>query len=214
MGFVPVLDTAEVVLRHVLHGQQVLNVLHFKQANGWTAAALLTFLGQVADAWRLNVVAGMSNQLAFVGASARLLTTATSPVAEFDVIPDANGGDGADSVNANVALCIGLKTGLAGRSMRGRVFLAGMPVTQVHNSQVDAVNVASHVNEVNNFKTAIANTGAVWGVVSRYLGYTQTAPKFKKIPTPRAAGIFTPIVTVTADRLTDSMRRRLPGRGI
>jgi hypothetical protein len=213
MPFVPVQDVAEVVLRHVLHGQNVINVLHFKRNAGWTGEALLAFLAQVAEAWKNNILGGYSNELSFVSAAARLLTTASSPVAEFDVIPDAAGGAAVSSENANVALCIGLKTGLAGRSFRGRCYMAGVASNQVTNSLVDEPHLSNRVSDMNNFKTAINNIGVAWGVVSKYSGYTQTAPKFKKVPTPRAQGIFTPIVSLSADRLTDSMRRRLPGRG-
>jgi hypothetical protein len=88
-----------------------------------------------------------------------------------------------------------------------------VPANEVNASLIDANQLGNHVAAMNTFKQAVDLIGVAWGVVSKYSGYTQTAPKYKKIPTPRVEGIFSPIISLAADRLTDSMRRRLPGRG-
>jgi hypothetical protein len=102
---------------------------------------------------------------------------------------------------------------VAGRSFRGRTYLAGFPNNAFVNGFIDA----SAANDVTNAYDAIDGlinaAGGTWGVVSKYHGYTQSPPKYKKVPTPRAEGIFTDIIDNSTDNKPDSQRRRLVGRG-
>jgi hypothetical protein len=54
--------------------------------------------------------------------------------------------------------------------------------------------------------------GFTWCVVSRFSGHTIV--NGEKVPTPRAAGVITPVTTAAwADDVVDNQRRRLEGRG-
>lgn len=213
MPFVPCPNVAEFVLHQTLDGQHVVNVFHIKNEEGWGAASLALMCETVKD-WVVAQLRGISApQLVYNSVSARDLTTEMGIVAESSFPPNTTGSATGIASPGNVALAVGHKTGFAGRSARGRTFIAGISESMTANADIgDTYRVAAQ-NIFNALITAVFNGGGVWGVLSRFSGYTQTAPKYKKVPTPRGVGLFLPIIVNIADSIVDSQRRRLPGRG-
>jgi hypothetical protein len=155
----------------------------------------------------------LSQNLALVGIQIRDLTTQAGIFYE-ESESGLNGAVIGDAMPGNVALAIKAVTGLTGRSYRGRTYLAGFTDAQVNGNEVyDGVR-ASIIATFNNWRTSILALGYAPVVVSKYTGYTVDPVRVKKIPTPRAAGIATPIVVYSANVQLDSQRRRLQGRGI
>jgi len=212
--FVPVANVAEVVIKGLLAGQQINNIVHLKNSAGWDAGTLFSAVGDLIIAWRDNIRPLLSSDFLFTGAHAKDLTTSMGIEVDVPWIGAAGGAIGNAAADGNVALCIGHKTGFAGRSARGRTFIAGLPENSTTDDAITDAFKASWQTAMDNIVAAMATRGTPWGVVSKYSGYTQTPPKYKKVPTPRVAGIFNGITTNVFDKVVDSQRRRLPGRGV
>lgn len=121
------------------------------------------------------------------------------------------GGNNTTGYPNNVTLAVKWGTGLAGRSFRGRTYHIGLVITQVDtNDNVVASELNAIVGAYDALRTALDNAtlGVEMVVVSRYSGVDANHK-----PIPRVTGITTPISGVSADPVTDSQRRRLPGRG-
>lgn len=211
--FVPVADVGEFVVVQQLFGQNVLNVYHIKKEGGWTSASLATMCEALISAYNDHIASNQSTDIQYIIVRARDLTTAAGAVAEVNFPPLSGGDAGASSSPGNVAFCVSHKTGLAGRSFRGRTYLAGITETATQGNVLAPASVNNIVAAFDALDGVITAAGGTWGVVSRYSGYTQSPPKYKKIPTPRAAGIFTDIINNSADANLDSMKSRLTGRG-
>lgn len=212
--FIPCPGVAEFVLNMVLAGQQVKNIIHVKNSADWTSASLLAEAQAIQSAWATYILPYLSNELNFVGVTGKDLTTSMGVTADSATVPGTNGARPGEASPGNVALAIAEKTGLAGRSARGRLFLAGIRDQDIVLGNLVAGFAAGLLPAFNNFQIAIEAGGLLWGVLSKFSGYTQTPPKYKKVPTPRAEGIFNHVVSILIDSVVDSQRRRLPGRGI
>jgi hypothetical protein len=214
MPFVPALNVAEIVVQGVLGGQQIRNIFHVQNSGPWTPVLLAIVGNAFRDAWEIRVQPLLSNDMLFQNLHLKDLTTSMGIELDIPWGVNGNGGVGNAAVDGNVALCIGHKTGLAGRSARGRTYIAGLPENTTTNSLIPEGVRVPWLNAFNGLRDDMFAAGGALGILSRYSGYTQSPPKYKKIPTPRAAGIFNTIQTNTVDGIVDSMRRRLPGRGV
>lgn len=127
---------------------------------------------------------------------------------DFTFTNDANSGTAGGAIVAsdpnNVTLAISFRSGMTGRSFRGRNFIPGLPGSSISNNRVSATlaNALAGAYEILMGEDSVA-TGFTWGVISRRTGGAQ-----------RPSGIVTPITqVVVVDTIVDSQRRRLPGRG-
>lgn len=209
--FVPVENVAEFVVHQRLYGQAVLNVYHVKKEGGWTSASMATMAVVFISWYNDDLAPNQSLNLQYEKVTCRDLTTASGAVASVD-FPTNSGGDvNGESLPAQNAISISHTTGFAGRSFRGRTSYAGIMIDQVANNLIDTAIAGLFVDAVDALDAAITAGGGVWGIVSRYSGYTQTAPKFKKVPTPRLAGIFTDIIDNSCSRRVGSQDSRNNG---
>jgi len=118
----------------------------------------------------------------------------------------------AKSFPGNVTMAVSFRTSAAGRSGRGRNYIAGLVDLRDGNSLLDDVYAGQLVDAWSGLRTLGSEDGWAQVVVSRYSGYTIVDGK--KVPTPRAEGITNEVNTILlTDRTLDSQRRRLPGRG-
>ena len=104
----------------------------------------------------------------------------------------------------NVALCVSLRSGLTGRSARGRWYWCGLTESQVAASAVDGGVVTSIVAAMDALISTIASLSSNVVIVS-----------YESNGIPRPGGPVKFIVTdaLAVDNTVDSQRRRLPGRG-
>jgi hypothetical protein len=215
MAFVPALNTARVSVIQSLHGQTVVNVYHVQNNVAWSQATLTTlanlFIGWMND----EMASDLSVELLFVAVRCQDMTTSNGLLVEV-TFPALSGGDAPEqSLPGNVALCVRHSGAFAGRSRRGRTYIAGLIEGQVQNSTVTAAYRDNIVGGFNGLSALVNASGLTLVVASFYQGYTQNPPRYKKVPTPRAGGaVLTPITNHIADTVVDSQRRRLPGRGI
>jgi hypothetical protein len=122
------------------------------------------------------------------------------------LLPGANlfGANSGDRTPNNVAIVQSLKSGYTGRSRNGRSFMSGITETMLTaNNLVSAATAAAYAAAYQTFKTALNADG-----------YTPIVASFVSNGAPRVTALGTAITTLIIDQPTDSMRRRLPGRGV
>lgn len=204
MPFIPVTDVGEFALKRRFQGQDIVTVFHFETTliGGWTEADLITACNEIVAVYQANVQPVTHQDYEGVSITGRDLTTQTSPSVE--VLWSGNSGAAPQGPSpASVCMAIKKSTGLTGRSFRGRWFHSGFWQGQIAGNSVvtasaDAI-VAAYEPFLDSLNFSLTG-GAV--LVSRYNNGV-----------PRAAGVVTPITSLSTDYLVDSQRRRLTGRG-
>lgn len=211
MAFIPVPETAEVRMQYTQANQKIENVFHVRRQGAWTQEDL-TSLANIFGQWWISQ---MKVHVATAVTLRQVLATDISVAGGLSVIGTtglpAVGSNNTTGFPNNVTWAVKWGTGLAGRSFRGRTYHIGLVITQVDvNDNVVPAELAAIVGAYDALRTALDNAtlGVEMVVVSRYSGVDANHK-----PIPRVTGITTPISGVSADPVTDSQRRRLPGRG-
>lgn len=212
MPFVPVPNTVELESVFMLDGQIVEITNYFFKDAVTTPADL----AELADAWSVTIkdhlLPFLANSLALLRIVAKVIDAADGIVFVSTLGLPANGLDNSEAVPSNVAATLSFRTGVSGRSFRGRNYLPGIPsaAVAVNTLSTDFTNgVAAAYSAMFDDIEGIGYTPVV---VSRYSGFTLVDGK--KVPTPRVSGLATAITShFFVDRTVDSQRRRLPGRG-
>ena len=118
------------------------------------------------------------------------------------------GTGAAAEVPAGVALCVTLKTALAGRGYRGRCYLPGLDTTAVTAATgaiVAAANTAA-VNFVTAVQTALAASGITMAIAEPpRLGYTSL---ITGVVIPARPAAVTPLTSITTRSTTFRSQRR------
>lgn len=210
MPFVPVPGVVQVDVIYLWDSQRVENTMYFEKGDGWSLADIEDLLDNIRTFIGTELLPSLTSAIQLIELIGRLLDTASSIGFSLPINPPESGSIAAESMPNNVTYTVSLKTGLTGRSFRGRNYVPGMHVDAVTGNTV----TSGFRSAVLNFYTALLTWAAANGtpmvVVSRYSGVNPTTGK----PIPRTTGVATPIVSVTTfDSTVDSQRRRLPGRG-
>lgn len=213
MPFIPIPNTAQVTVNMTSNGQKVANVYHVLSNVPWTTD-LLNFLAvDVRSWWEGSTRIERNGQTCLVEVCARDMTTSTGLQV---CVPHglANCGlDPSDPMPGNATIAIKHGTGQSGRSRRGRSYWVGMSEDVVNGNVVDSTWLGQVVQDMDELRAAINNSQRTLVVASTHSGSTCDVARCKKIPTPRASGITTPITGFAADANVDSQRRRLADRG-
>lgn len=190
------------------------NTMYFTHAGIPTLIELTALANAVNGAITSSLIPLLSTTVKLL----RVVATMIDAVDGFTTISTtglpAAGGDNSAPVPSDVAFVVSLRTGHRGRSFRGRNYIMGLnrdalgtTVNEVTPAYVNALLAA-----YTEIQAAAVSVDWTWSVVSRYSGFTIVDGK--KVPTPRAIGIATPVSDfVSVDNVVDSQRRRLPGRG-
>jgi hypothetical protein len=210
MPFIPVANTALTELRFTANGQQVENTLWFEHATDPSVADLEGLTAAVFDWWVANIKPLQSSNVQLREVSAISMTTASSPQDAFSPPIAEFGGNTPNIEPGNVTMSISFRTGLRGRSFRGRNYAIGLTEDQVAGNNFVAGLASTWQAAYFALIAAAADAGWQWVVASRFSGVDPVTGD----PIPRAAGVTTPIVSViVVDDNVDSQRRRLTGRG-
>lgn len=215
LAFIPVPNTALVTMAYsILDADVAENTFGVKSSISWTSTALGS-LGAVFNTWNDTAVSGAApyqnrvSQTTLVQTTCRDLTTQTSPV----VVTPYTGAHGAGT-DASGPLASGLtksftsRSGLSGRSQRGRIFVVGIGVGELVGGDPNLLSPAfldEYVRQLNALITDVSTASANWSlsVISRFHNNA-----------PRAAGVTTPITSWGyANQYVDYQRRRAPGHG-
>lgn len=200
MPFVPGPGIAEVEIRAVLSGIPVENTLYFQQSSAVTQSNLDALTTNVNALWKALAIPLLHNTYTLNEVYAADLSAPDGLQSSNTVALPTTGTRTQPREPANVTLAISFRTGLRGRSRRGRNYWPCFLKEDITNNAV----VGSHATDIIDVYTAFIGAGAVstgwtWGVASRYTAGA-----------PRAAILFTPITNVLVTDLTvDSQRGRL-----
>ena len=201
MQFIPVINTVALRFIHEYLNQRISNTLYVKQDNPVTPSDLTDLAATAANLWAQNIMPKLSSSTNFVLVSAKDLTTQNGLVFDYTDTPlPLRGGVSGQPLPSNVAVVLSLRTGRAGRSYRGRVYLGGFSETQSDGNYMFG-NLLEQLRTgllqvINGLNTGSRNVV----VVSRFFENN-----------PRSTGVTTPITSVTARTVRlASQRKRLP----
>jgi len=211
MPFVPVANTVMVEIRYLLDLQHIENTLYFESAGAPTPATITQLINAVEGWWIANLKPLIPTAVTLVEFVGTDLTTASGPQVTLPPVGPQAGSVADPVLPNNVTIAISFRTGLRGRSFRGRnyhpaLWETGVISNTLQNTIVAAIQAAYNALIVD---AAVIAAGFTWVVVSRFSGVDANGD-----PIPRAAGVTTPVLSaLIVDPTIDSMRRRLPGRG-
>lgn len=203
MAFQQVPNTVEIAVHYTLGGQPLVNTYHAERPAGYNVTQIEA-LGAFLDANGVqDLLALQSVHLAYAKTTVRGLHS------EYDFLyeDDSNAGSGGvaqQSLPGDRAFCIQRLSGQTGRSARGRVYVAGIPISYLEAGTAAVGLMAagyadSLVAAVETIRSDIA-AGGIWNpvIVSRNHDGTK-----------RAVGITFPwSSTQYSDRVLDVRRSR------
>lgn len=201
-------DAVQVTVEGRLNQQLYINrwyVAKRDRTTPWTQAQVVEAGNKAAAFWELDLLPLLSNTL-FIN---EIRTRVMAPnVALQSILPVVlQGGDVNEPVPNNVALCVTLSTGFAGRAARGRMYLGGIPGQRVV------------INEITTAYAELVNDAFQAGLISRYANTGTTDmdvviySQFEDNQLRDQARLTVVTEAAVRDRTVDSQRRRLPGRG-
>ena len=212
MPFVPVPNTVQINTVYELDSQEVETTSYYKKATAVTTSDLTSLLEEVNTIVRTQLIPFLGNTITLVRLVGTLLSTVDGLIAVSTTSLPVSGGASGEAAPNNVALTMSIRTAARGRSFRGRNYIPGIPKDLITESEVGSGSVAAYTDAYTALMGAGADLGFEMVVVSRFSGFTIVGGR--KVPTPRAEGIATPVTNVfVVDNTVDSQRRRLPGRG-
>lgn len=193
--------TIKCSLFQTLNGQPIMNRIHVS-----VAATLPTELGcagvasAVKDWWVGNVKALVANTLELRAVQAISLAETNGP--SFIIssgLPSIGTGTGA-ALPGNNAFCVSLRSGLTGRSARGRWYWGGLTEAQVDENNVNSGIVTSIVGAMDNLLGAIRAIDAEPIILSYFAN---------KALRPGGPVKFIITDALAVDNVVDSQRGRL-----
>lgn len=209
MAFVPVANTVMAELRYTWDTEPVENTLYFLGDDPPDATNMLALGNAIITWWGVSMQSSIADVVEFREVYLTDLTTNTGPAITANLGLPLLGSANNEPVPSNVAPCISFRTANRGRSFRGRNYLIGLPGDSVDGNTLSSTYTTDMVAAYGDLQALVVSVGYTWVVVSRYSGFTIVAGK--KVPTPRAAGIATPVTSVLfTDNIVDSQRGRLP----
>lgn len=232
-------DVYEVSVSQTFTQQTLMNVLHFvllvnltgAQAKFQTLADDIKEMMRPRQQQTLSYTGWKATQVAGAGVtySASTCRRSGGDVYEGTLTGTLTGGDVSSNPSPTFnALVVALKTGLAGRTHRGQVYIGGYDhgkdSTADHN-QWSATHVANVQTDVNTFLAKYKQVGGTdpsfgWVVFSRITAsgckYLPAVPRpvLTHFADPNAGASYTGVTTATPRTLIVPMRRRKEGRGI
>ena len=202
MAFIPATNCVRVVVEGLLDGQELANVYHVDVGATVTTVIMNAIIDEF-ETWLTDeLLPNVSEDYEVTAITARDLTTITGALIERPQDPFLAGGQAAGALPNNVALCTTWFTSLAGRSYRGRTYVAGLDETNVTLSRILSGTASAFATVMVELVNMIAA-----------IGYDLVVASFYTALAPRVSAVLTPIIAAGVNTVMDSQRRRLPGRG-
>lgn len=191
--------TVQAEVRYVAGTIPFVNTLYFQKPGGYSETDVAEIADYV-DVWASSgVIQLLSNTVSYTYTTVRGLDAEN----DFLVVADANGPVTGGSISPrlpmNVAICVSLRTGLTGRSARGRNYIGGLPEAEVSLDTISSNLQNLIVTEYNALRTGAALIGWTQVVVSRYANGVKRA----------TAVVFPTTAPLLADARVDTQRKRL-----
>jgi hypothetical protein len=203
MPFIPVPNTAEIVLNGDQLGNDAVMVLHAEGIGVLTLGDLEAIATLITDWYGAELSGILSNQYTLQSVKVTALDTDSSPVFEDFTFPTHVGGDARAIAALQNALVVTHISDLRGRNFRGRSFVPGIPTGCIDaDGTMQDVYVAAMQDAWDALYAAFNASEYTLVVVSKvYLG------------APRLIGLTTPIVRFRANQLAGTIRSRVAGHG-
>lgn len=203
MAFQPAPNIVGVEVRCTYLGQNVENTLYFQCLATPTATDVQEIAEQVEGWFVTSVLPELSDQLVYRETYARSLETESAPEFTANESLGDTGVDTSAPLPGNVTWTIQFRTGLTGRSYRGRNYIMGLSENQIVGNQLATATAAALVTAYNALLTVASGFDWSWVVLSRQQDGALL---------PNAIGAAVNNVGY-ANLDLDSQRRRLAGRG-
>lgn len=201
MAFTPVPNTVEVRLVARYLGQSVTNALYYTFSRVPSQADIQQLGQDAAGLWSTHVVPVLSNNYRLVEVYCRDLSAQASYIYAYTGRPlPSTGGVAGQPMPSSVAVVVTLRTGLAGRSYRGRLYISGLTEPQVDGDFPNPNVRQQIITAVGTVGFTLNTTNRTWVVVSRYHALQR-----------RQIGVSTPVIAVAGPTLRIAQqRKRLP----
>jgi hypothetical protein len=203
MAFQRVPDAVEIIVKGVMVGQEIVNTFYATMA-GYALADLET-LAAALDTWVHETWAPlMPLNWAYQNVTVRGLNAAV----DVEAVGDTNTGDvgnmGVCTAN-NIAIAIKRSSGFTGRAARGRIYVPiGISGIATGTNNVSVGLAGYLVDALDAMDDIISANGFLPVIVHRVSAGVPLA----------TAVVYTLVEWVVVNNVLDSMRRRLPGRGV
>lgn len=206
MAFIPALNTARLGIEwHSNGGLYAVNTIYCQKiAGAITAQSLIDLADVIAASFFTLAAKPVSNNLHLARITARDMTSQNDDVVTQSYGTAYDGDLTSPLLPAQNTFAVSLRTGLAGKSFRGRLYHPGMTEDSAIGSFVDSARAAAIVNMWSTINSALVLDNLFRWVVASF--YADKAP--------RATALLTPVTTVTfTDLRMDTLRTRLDNPG-
>lgn len=194
--FVP--DGVEVVLNGIQNGVPIVNVFHVQDTATLDEARLGVICDAVKAWWDTYLAPLLHTSYTLQSIVATALESTGGPQVTRAYSTGNVGTQGGDPSAANGAVVLSWRTGLIGRSYRGRSFIGAMASDQLASAQtVDPSVLTAYLSAGTQLIDAIDAIGAKLAVLSRFAAGVL-----------RVTGLLIEIISVIVDNKVDSQRRR------
>lgn len=194
-------NVAEVLMNFTYQGEPAQNTLYFLNVLEPTETNLADLAQALYGVWETVAAPFCPSSVTLNNIEANSLDQAEAPTFTYTPPTAKSGEDILPAASNNVTIAVSFRTGLGGRSRRGRNYWVGLLEANVNNNRLDS----SVRTAILGYYSGMIGDEAVapgwrWGVYSRFSNKT-----------PRLTGLFTPITSVVfTNDVVDSQRNRLP----
>lgn len=206
MAFQPVPDVIELFAEYRMpSGALVGNRLHVRDLQAGITGVRISDALDVYQNWfgSGGIRNWTSTEVSLVRLNGRDLTTEIGPVEDRPIAPPVAGTGASPALPAHTTIALSLRTGLAGRSARGRLYICGMAENMVVNDFVTTAAGNALLAAYQVLRTSFLAADFAWSVVQRVANGV-----------PLSNGIDRPITNLLfVDLRVDTQRRRLVGEG-
>lgn len=209
MAFVPGATEVQVTMEGSVDSQQTIIDQYYSLPGGYILSDIQSLITNLVGWFTLTFAAQLSNNWSGVAVHGRALNVPNGFV--VDQPAGVTGGVSNEAAPNNVAACISFRTGIAGRSFRGRNYIPAIPNSVI---TLNTMDVAFTNAMLDAYALLLPGGGAlpggwIWGTFSRFSGTDISGH-----PIPRVAGVFTPITNALfVNQKVRSMRSRSVGHG-
>lgn len=203
MAFQSVPNTAIAVCHGVMNGQQIANTFYGEFPSGYVESDLQEFADVVDSVWGGVITPLLNAAYEYTGTEVRGLEDAIDLSATADAEAGVGGASGTVLSN-NAALSVKRRSNQTGRGARGRIYIPGISTGSLESQNTVSTAFADAIEAgLNGMNDLMDAAGIVPVIVHRTAAGVPLT----------VAVLFTIVEWVVVDRVIDSMRRRLPGRG-
>lgn len=199
----PTPNVAEVTMTFLQDGQYLINKHHYVNTAGWDEGSLNNLGTAIREWWDDNMKARVPNTVSLIEIEVIDLTAGSGLGITVQTGLPIVGTKADNALPNNVTVAVKKGTGLVGRSFRGRTYHVGLAEGQVTGNTINPADLTGLITAYDLLKEPLGPVIPVdLCVLSEVSGGSQ-----------RTEGICTVVTGIGIDPITDSQRRRLPGRG-